>query len=157
MLKKLQAARTVVECGIPAIMANGLVPGMVLRLVAGEELGTLFVPAARLSSRKSWIVSATEPAGVLVVDDGARRALLSPDGSSLLPPGITAVEGEFEAGDTVIVRDQEGHEIARGLCGYPAHEVRKVLGAHSQDVERLLGHVGQAEIVHRDNMVISVR
>ena len=157
MLKKLQAARTVAECGIPAVMANGLVPGMVLRLLSGEPVGTFFVPAPRLSSRKSWIASATEPAGVVLVDDGARRALLSPDGSSLLPSGIIGVDGEFAAGDAVVVRDQQGREIARGLCNYSAAEVRRIQGAQSRDIEQLLGHIGQDEVMHRDNMVVSAR
>ena len=157
MLKKLQAARTVAECGIPAVMANGLLPGMVLRILSGEPVGTFFVPAPRISSRKSWIVSATDPAGALVVDDGARRALLSADGSSLLPSGIVGVEGEFAAGDAVVVRDREGREVARGLCSYPADEVRRIQGAQSRDIERLLGHIGQDEVIHRDNMVVSVR
>ncbi|MGQ9731682.1 MAG: glutamate 5-kinase [Candidatus Zipacnadales bacterium] len=155
MAMKLIAARTAVECGIPAIMADGREPSVLLRLLEGEELGTFFVPEKRISSRKSWLASATTPAGAVVVDEGARRALLAPGGRSLLPAGVIGTEGEFQAGEVLAVRDPSGREIARGITNFSSVEIAKIAGAHTNDVPGLLGRETAPEIIHRDNLVIS--
>lgn len=155
MEKKCEAARLAAGVGIPAIMANGLTHNILLRLVEGEELGTLFVGKDALSARKRWISSVARAAGEMTVDDGARKALSKPGGSSLLPAGVVSVSGHFEAGDVVRVLDSEGREIGRGLVNYSLAEVEAIRGHHTRDIVALLGHVGHAEVIHRDNMVLS--
>ncbi len=155
MLAKINAARTLVSVGIPAVIARGSERRVLSRIIAGDDVGTFFVPRARVSSRKSWIAGALTPEGALVVDAGAREALLQPDGASLLPAGVTDVIGEFGAGDAVTVVDQEGVEIARGLVNYSSAEARKLIGAHSSQIREILGRSGHDEIVHRDNLVVT--
>ena len=113
------------------------------------------LPRRRLPSRKAWLAVHLMPRGTLVVDDGARRALLHCDGASLLPSGIVEVDGDFHAGDLVTVRDGEGGEIARGLANYSADETRAIMGAHSSQIPGLIGREGGADVIHRDDMVIS--
>jgi glutamate 5-kinase len=122
---------------------------------AGADVGTLFVPASTsiLSSRKHWIAYGTKPAGRLVVDDGAARALVS-NGKSLLPAGIRGVEGEFELGDMVSIARGDGTEIARGLAAYPASDLRKIQGLQSAAIEATLGYKSIEEAIHRDDLVI---
>ncbi len=155
MEKKLEAAQMVVDCGIPLVIADGREENIVLRIHDGEEVGTMFVPREARPSRKLWLATALEPAGSLVVDEGACRALRDRDGSSLLPVGIVEVHGSFQAGDLVRVVDQEGGEIARGLVNYSSEEVCAIEGRHSRDVPEILGHVGDEEVIHRDNLVVT--
>jgi glutamate 5-kinase len=155
MARKFAAARTTVECGIPVIMADGREPHTLLRLLEGEELGTFFVPARRLSSRKSWLASATTPQGALRVDAGARQALLSPEGRSLLPSGVRGVEGDFRAGDVLAVYDESGTEIARGISHLSSDEIRRIAGAHTSEVSAILGYATAPEVLHRDNLVVT--
>lgn len=155
MEKKVEAAQMVVDCGIPLIIANGSEEDIVLRIVAGEEVGTLFVPRAAQPSRKLWLATALQPAGDLVIDEGACRALCHRDGSSLLPVGIVEVQGSFAAGDLVRVVDKESREVARGLVNYSSEQVRAIRGQHSSEIARILGHVGDDEVIHRDNLVMS--
>jgi glutamate 5-kinase len=156
MAKKLTATRTAVECGIPVIMADGREPSILLRLLEGEELGTFFVPARRISSRKSWLASATTPDGAVHVDAGARAALLAPDGRSLLPSGVKGVEGEFEAGDVLAVCDEKRREIARGISNFSSEELQRIAGVHTNEVSGILGYETQPEVIHRDNLVLTV-
>jgi len=155
MERKLAAARTAVDCGIPVVMADGREPQILLRLLDGEKQGTFFVPSRRISSRKSWLASATIPRGGVRVDAGARRALLSPEGRSLLPSGVQGVQGEFEAGEVLAVYDESGAEIARGLSNFSSEEIRKIAGAHSTEVSAILGYPAAPEVIHRDNLVVS--
>jgi len=124
-------------------------------VVAGEEVGTCMIARPRLPSRKAWLAVHEHPRGTLVVDEGARRALLRQDGSSLLPSGIVEVRGHFQAGDLVTVVDPSGHEIARGLVNYAAAETEAIRGEHSSRIAEVLGRPGVAEVIHRDDMVIS--
>jgi glutamate 5-kinase len=135
-------------------MADGREPQVLLRLLEGEELGTLFCPARPLSSRKSWLASATATAGQVTIDDGARRALLAPGGRSLLPSGVVRAEGEFEAGAVLAVCDLAGDEVARGITNFSSAEVARVAGAHTTKVSALLGRETAPEVIHRDNLVI---
>jgi glutamate 5-kinase len=155
MEKKCEAARLASNAGIPSIMANGHEPNVLLRILEGEPLGTLFIGGDALPARKRWIASVARAAGEMVVDEGACKALSKPGGSSLLPAGIVAVHGAFQAGDVVRVVDTEGREVGRGLVNYSFSEVDTIRGHHTRDIVGLLGHVGHAEVVHRDNMVLS--
>ncbi len=155
MMKKIAAARTAMDCGIPVVIADGGEDDVLLRILAGEGLGTLFVAREPMAGRKQWIATVVEPAGEIVVDDGARRALVDKDGSSLLAVGIVAVDGNFQAGDVVTVVTAEGEEVARGLVNYSSEEVKQIQGAHSRQIPEILGHIGDEEVVHRDNMVLT--
>ncbi|MGQ9778479.1 MAG: glutamate 5-kinase [Bacillota bacterium] len=153
MASKLEAARIATSSGCPMALIAGEPPGMLGRLLRGEDVGTVFLPRARtLPAREQWIAFGQVPHGELVVDAGAARALRE-GGKSLLPSGIVAVRGEFVEGDLVKVLDQEGKEIARGLVNYNHEDVAKLMGHRTSEIERLLGRKGYDEIIHRDNMV----
>jgi glutamate 5-kinase len=159
MASKVSSARIVTRTGVPAIVAPGHEPDVLPRVLAGADLGTLFVPGPDvLSARKHWIAYGAKPAGRLVIDDGAARALRD-HGKSLLPAGIVAVEGEFELGDTVsiVIAGVSGHdatELGRGLAAYPASDLRKISGLQSAAIEARLGYKGIDEAIHRDDLVI---
>ncbi|HEX4418519.1 MAG TPA: glutamate 5-kinase [Kofleriaceae bacterium] len=154
MASKVSSARIVTRTGVPAVVAPGREPDVVVRVLDGADLGTLFVPGAGvLSARKHWIAYGARPAGRIVVDDGAARALRD-HGRSLLPAGITAVEGEFDLGDTVSVVGAAGTELARGLAAYPAADLRKISGLQSAAIEATLGYKSIDEAIHRDDLVI---
>jgi len=155
MEKKCQAARMAADIGIPAIMVNGKEHNVILRVLEGEDLGTVFVSKAQLPGRKLWIATAAKPAGEIVVDAGACRALTRPDGSSLLPIGVKEVRGEFQAGDLVLVLGPDGVEVARGLVNYASADVAAIRGQHTREIVNILGHVGHTEVIHRDNMVVA--
>ena len=157
MASKVGSARIVTRTGIPAVVAPGRQPDVLLDVVAGRDVGTLFTPPARsddvLSSRKHWIAYGAKPAGRLIVDDGACRALVQ-QRKSLLPRGIVAVEGNFGPGETVSVVTAAGIELARGLSAYDADDLRKIRGLHSNDIEATLGYKSLDEAIHRDDLVI---
>lgn len=141
MASKIQAAKIAMRSGIPLVIASGRKKKVIARVVAGEEEGTLFVPQpTRLRGRKRWIAFFHRPKGMLVVDTGAKRALRE-GGKSLLPPGITRCEGEFEAGEVVRICDQDGTEFARGIAAFGAAEIK------ARKLQRI-------EVVHRDNLVV---
>ena len=157
METKLEAARRVTDAGEIAVIANGRTPDVLTKLTAGERVGTVFVPAHRkLASRERWIGMAVRPGGVLVVDEGAANALRV-RGKSLLATGITEITGNFDKGEVVIIRDQRGREVGRGLINYAAEEVRTIQGRRSSEFEKLLGRRAYDEVVHRDNLVVSER
>jgi glutamate 5-kinase len=154
MATKLTAAGMVTRAGEVAVIANAATPNVLERLLAGEKLGTVFVPAKRrLSSRRRWIGQAARPAGKIIVDDGAAKALLA-GGKSLLPSGITAVAGRFARGDTVAILDSAGREIARGLTNYAAGEIDRIKGLKTSQIAAQLGEKPYDEVVHRNNMSV---
>jgi glutamate 5-kinase len=154
MATKLQAAQKAAASGVPMVIASGREPGVLARILAGEPVGTYFVPKAdRLGARKRWIAFAAPPQGRLVVDAGAARALTG-HGRSLLPSGVTDVTGEFGAGEVVAVVDGGGKEIARGLVNFDTGELRRIRGAKTQEIEARLGYKSFDEVIHRDNLVI---
>ena len=154
MIGKLQGVKKAVAYGIPTIIANGKRPGIVGRILAGEEEGTLFLPREnRLTCRKHWLAYGVKPRGTLVLDPGAAAAILR-GGKSLLPSGILAVKGSFGVGDPVSCCDEGGKEIARGLSNYAAEEVEKIRGCHSWEIEAALGYHSVDEVIHRDNLVV---
>jgi len=157
MEKKLEAAQMVVDCGIPLVIADGEQEDVLIQILAGAEVGTLFVVRGAPASRKLWLATALEPSGLLVIDEGACRALRDRDGSSLLPVGIVEVEGSFQAGDLVQVVDEDGEEVARGLVNYSSEEAAAIQGHHSNEIEHILGHVGDDEVIHRDNLIVTGR
>jgi glutamate 5-kinase len=154
MEKKIVAAQMAVACGIPVVMADGREENVILRTLEGETLGTFFVPGERLDRRKMWIATAREPRGRVLVDEGARRALTSPDGASLLPIGVVEAEGDFRAGDIVEVLGPGREVLARGISNFSLADLRRIKRLHSREVPRLLGRPAAPEVIHRDNMVV---
>jgi glutamate 5-kinase len=157
MDSKLQAAQMVNDAGEVAIVADGRMERILPRLLAGEELGTLFVPQAskKRSSRSRWI-GAVRPAGTVFVDDGARRALAEHN-KSLLPAGIVKVEGDFARGDVVAVAASDGTIIARGLSNYSASQMEIIRGKKTEQIRQLLADAAYDEAIHRDNLVLERR
>jgi glutamate 5-kinase len=154
MLAKVQAARRAASVGVPTVIACGRAPNVLRRVLLGEEVGTLFLSRrSKLRSRKSWIAHALKPRGTLVIDDGAKRALIQ-NGKSLLPSGVVAVEGEFRFGDAVCCVDLEGAEVGRGLVHYSASELRRIKGMHTSKIPAVLGRKFQDEVIHRNDLVI---
>lgn len=154
MDSKLQAARMVTEAGEAMIVADGRMENILPRLLDHEELGTLFIPShKKRPSRSRWIGSA-RPVGSLTIDDGAVKALVEKN-KSLLPAGITKVNGPFDKGDLISIQTTTGEEIARGLSNYPAHTIEKIQGQKTPQVRALLGEAAYDEVIHRDNLVIT--
>lgn len=154
MATKLQAADVARRAGADVIIAAGRAPNVILRAAAGEAVGTRF-PAleTRLDNRKRWILAGPTPAGVLTVDAGAARAICR-HGRSLLPAGIRRVEGTFRRGDTVLVHDEAGHEIARGIVAYSSSALAHILGCHSEQIVERLGYTYGPTVVHRNDMIL---
>jgi glutamate 5-kinase len=155
MVTKLAAARIAIGAGCAMLIAEGegAAAGPLAAIEAGAR-ATLFLPRAEpRSARKAWIAGAVNPAGALIVDDGAARALRS--GKSLLPAGIVAVEGEFERGDCVVVRTRAGVEAGRGLSAYAGADIRRIAGHKSGEIAAILGYRGRDEIIHRDDLVVT--
>ena len=157
MSTKIEAARIATAAGVHTVITQGKSPENILKIIAGEALGTLFEAQPQPSTaRKRWIAGNLIPAGRLYLDRGATEAIRTA-GKSLLPAGITEVEGEFAAQDAVLLCDPNGQEIARGLVNYSDEELRKISGHRSDNISTLLGYEGAETVVHRDNMVIRPR
>ncbi len=155
MVTKLLAAKIAVAAGCHMCIAAGHYPHP-LRRIEKESRGSWFVPqTSARSARAQWIAGSLAPAGALRIDDGALRALRA--GKSLLPAGVTAIDGRFERGDTVSIRAADGAEIARGLVTWSDDDARRVLGRKSAEIEALLGFRGRTELVHRDDLVMLER
>ena len=153
MVTKLQAARKAALFGVPTVLANGMTEGVLGRILKREEVGTLFTSELnKLTSRKHWIAFTLEPAGKILVDEGAKRAILQ-KGKSLLPSGVLEAEGKFLQGDPVILADAAGLEFAKGLVNYDSGEIRKIKGLKTSELEGRLGHKCTDEIIHRDDLV----
>jgi len=153
MVTKLMAGRIAMAAGCRMAIADGRSPGALGKLIDGTARCSWFLPeASPLSARKKWIKGSLKSAGTLIVDDGAVRALSS--GKSLLPAGVTGVDGEFKRGDVVDVKDKGGRVLARGLVAYDADAARRIAGRKSAEIEKLLGFRGRDEIVHRDDLVV---
>ena len=155
MKSKVQAAKKVTASGIPYIIAPGRRAGVLQEIMDGKETGTLFLPPAEhLNSRKYWIAFTLRSRGRLFIDDGAKEALIQ-DGKSLLPSGVTQVEGDFALGDPVTCVDAAGNAIAKGLVNYSADEIRKIMGLKSSRIEQVLGYKDYDEVIHRDNLAVT--
>jgi glutamate 5-kinase len=155
MKSKILAAKKVTSIGIPCIIAPGKRKKVLSDIMVGKEVGTLFLPqTSRINSKKYWIANTLRPRGRLILDDGAKKALLE-KGKSLLPSGITAVEGTFAAGDPVHCVDSEGTLLAKGLVNYSGDDIRKIMGLKTSQIDPVLGHKDYDEVIHRGNLVIT--
>ncbi|MCB1915451.1 MAG: glutamate 5-kinase [Rhodocyclaceae bacterium] len=153
MVTKIRAARRAARSGAHTVIASGRDADVLLRLAAGEEVGSLLHAAnSPLQARKQWLADHLQVAGSLILDDGACRALAQ--GRSLLPVGVHSAIGEFARGEVVSCLSLAGREVARGLANYAAGECRRIAGRPSSEIESLLGYVDEAEIIHRNNMVV---
>jgi glutamate 5-kinase len=156
MKSKVFAAKKVTAMGIPCVIAPGKRKNTLTDIIAGKEVGTLFLPMADyLNSKKYWIAFTLQPSGKLVIDDGAKKALLE-KGKSLLPSGIINVEGDFDLGDPVSCVDREGTSVAKGLVNFNSAEIRKIKGLKTSQISNVLGHKDYDEIIHRDNLVVTI-
>jgi len=155
MITKILAAKRAAASGASTVIAWGREPDVLLRLASGESIGTaLLAQTAKHQARKRWISDHLQLRGAAIVDDGAVSKIVR-EGKSLLPIGMTGVEGDFSRGEVIAVRDARGQEVARGLANYASAEARLLCRKSSSDFERLLGYAGEAEMIHRDNLVLS--
>ncbi|MEO8935733.1 MAG: glutamate 5-kinase [Burkholderiaceae bacterium] len=153
MFTKILAARRAASSGAHTLIASGREPDVLVRLARGEAIGTqLVAPLGRLSARKQWMADHLQVAGRLLLDAGAAIALAS-GGRSLLPIGVTAVEGSFSRGDVVACIGPSGSEIARGIVNYASGDARRIAGHPSGEIEMLLGFVDEPELIHRTNLL----
>jgi len=154
MQSKIHAAKMVAARGGCSFIGPGREPEILQRLLAGEPVGTFFLPKEeKLHSRKHWIAYTLRPKGFLVLDEGACRAVME-RGKSLLASGIREVRGKFRIGDPVHCLDEHGHTVAAGLVSYSSAEIEKIGGVKSSEIEKTLGYKYSDEVIHRDNLVI---
>lgn len=154
MLTKILAAKRAARSGADTIIAWGREPGVLLRLAAGERLGTqLLAQQATIAARKQWLADHLQVRGRVTLDAGAVKALMV-DGKSLLPVGVCAATGDFERGELVSCLNESGREIARGLVNYSYADTCRILRTPSSRIEATLGYIGEPELIHRDNLVL---
>jgi len=154
MVSKIQAAQKASRSGVPTVIARGTKEGVLHQIIKGKEIGTLILPKkVTLSSRKHWIAFNLKPKGDVVVDEGAKKAILQ-KGKSLLPSGVVKVRGFFDRGDSVSCLGPRGKEFARGLINYSAQELERIKGLKSDQIEKLLGYKYSDEVIHRDDLVV---
>ncbi|BAO83750.1 glutamate 5-kinase [Serpentinimonas maccroryi] len=157
MITKILAAKRAASSGASTVIAWGREPDALLRLLAGEPIGTcLLADTPKLQARKQWMADHLQLRGAVRLDAGAAAKIVQ-EGKSLLPIGMTAVEGEFARGDVIALRGPDGSELARGLANYSAAEARLLCRKASADFERLLGYAAEPEMIHRDNLVLTQR
>ena len=155
MATKIQAAKAATSSGINMVIASGTEKNAIPRILAGESIGTMFVSREnRLQFRKRWLAFGARIQGSVVVDNGCAEAIHKAGGCSVLPAGITAVDGVFEPGSTISVKNADGHELARGLSHYSSEELELIKGCKSSEIEDILGHKNYDEVIHRDDLVI---
>ena len=153
MITKIEAARVALQSGCRLVITDGRVANPLAALAAGARATWFVSQAEPHTARKRWIAGTLKPEGMITVDAGAARALAR--GNSLLPAGVTAVDGAFERGDPVIVCDADGKELARGLVAYGRADAQRILGRQSGEIENILGYRGREEMIHRDDLVES--
>ncbi|MCX7326136.1 MAG: glutamate 5-kinase [Hyphomicrobiales bacterium] len=154
MTTKIEAGKIAVSGGTHMVIADGRPKNPLSAIANGARCTWFLTTSTPATARKVWIAGSLEPRGVIHVDPGAARALAG--GASLLPVGVRKVDGDFQRGDAVIIRDINGTELGRGLVAYDAVEARAVIGKLSKDIEAVLGHAGQAEMIHRDDMALVI-
>ncbi len=154
MITKVLAAKRAARSGAHTVIASGREERVLLRLAAGERIGSQLTAATNtLNARKQWLADHLLMKGRVVVDAGAANALRR-GGKSLLPIGVTAVEGEFVRGDVIACVDEAGREVARGLTNYGAEDARKIASRATAEIEGILGYIDEPELIHRNNLVI---
>ena len=155
MITKILAAKRAAGSGASTVIAWGREPKVLLRLVEGEAIGTLLVAQTqKMQARKQWMADHLQLRGAVTVDPGA-ASMVHDSGKSLLPIGMTSVQGDFSRGDVIAIKDMDGHEIARGLANYSSAEARLICRKVSSEFEKLLGYTGESEMVHRTNLILS--
>lgn len=155
MVTKLQAAKVAMNCGFLMTIALGKEERVITRILNGEPLGTLFLPREnKLHSKKRWIAFGSNPQGKIFIDEGAAKALTE-KGKSLLPTGITGIEGDFEISNTVSVYCNN-REIGRGIVNYSSGDIGRIMGKKTKDIARILGYKDFDEVIHRNNFVLSI-
>lgn len=152
MVTKLAAAKIALGAGCRMAIASGHLHHPLKALLDGGKATWFLAAAEPTTERKRWIAGSLKPQGIITVDDGAEKALKS--GRSLLPIGVTAIDGNFVRGDAVLIRSENGQDLARGLMAYPALEARKIMGHKTTEIEGLLGYQGKDALIHRDDLVV---
>lgn len=156
MATKIQAARIAMHSGTVTVITNMEEKDIIRRVIEGETVGTVFWPCTnKMENKKRWIAFSSSICGKIVVDEGAARALVK-QGKSLLPSGITSVEGPFDIGNTVVIAGPDGTEIARGIVSYSSEDIERIKGAQTRDIARILGHKDYDEVVHRNNLALEL-
>jgi len=151
---KLTAAKRAAHSGCATVIASGRVEKVLQRLAQGKKIGTLLKPEqTQITARKQWIAGQVQVCGTLILDQGASQAIQK-NGTSLLPVGIEKSEGTFDRGDVVDCKNNDGDIIARGVVNYSHNEVRQLYKTPSKQISNILGYAGEAEIIHRDNLVV---
>jgi glutamate 5-kinase len=153
MVTKIEAGRIALASGTNMVITSGTVEHPLRRLSQGAPCTWMLAPSDPVTARKRWIAGQLEPKGVVEIDAGAERALLS--GKSLLPAGVRRVEGAFERGDAVVIRGPDGRELGRGLVAYTREDAARIIGKRTSEIAAILGYAGRAALVHRDDMVLS--
>jgi glutamate 5-kinase len=153
MVTKLAAAKTAMAAGCSMVISDGKDLFPLKRIEEGAAVTWFVSSSSPKTARKRWIAGSLSAQGTLVVDDGAAAALRN--GKSLLPTGVSEIEGDFQRGDAVVIRNVVGQEIGRGLCAYSAQDARRIMGHKSGEIEAILGYRGRAEMVHRDDLALA--
>lgn len=153
MITKLNAAKVVTNSGSNAMIVNGLTQGIIRKIFEEESVGTLFLSNNKLSSKHRWIAYATNVRGEIIVNNGAKKALIEQQ-KSLLSVGILSIKGKFEIGEVVCILDENGNEFARGAVNYTSEEVEKIIGLHSFEIKNVLGYMHSDDIINKDNLVV---
>lgn len=154
MKTKIEAGKIALASGTHMVIASGKTLNPLKAIGLGARMTWFIAPLDPVSSRKRWIAGQLEARGSIAVDQGAERALAQ--GKSLLPAGVTRVEGRFDRGDAVVIRNAEGRELGRGLVAYPSDEAQRIAGHKSAEIAAILGHTGRAELIHRDDLALGV-
>lgn len=152
MRTKIEAAKIATTAGVHMAIADGRIDHPLKRISDGGRCTWFLTPSNPVTSRKKWIAGSLEPKGVVRIDEGAARAIRG--GASLLPAGVKAIEGGFNRGDCVVIRNPAGGEIGRGLIAYDAGEAAQIMGRSSRDIEDILGYSGRSAMIHRDDMAL---
>ena len=153
MVTKVEAGRLAISGGTHMVITSGLVEHPLRALEEGGSSTWFYADGDPVTARKRWIAATLQPRGVLTIDDGAAKALLA--GNSLLPAGITTLEGDFDRGDAVRLVDAAGCELGRGIAAYAAEDATRIIGHKSSEIETILGYAGRTAMVHRDDMVVT--
>lgn len=153
MKTKLEAAKVVSRSGNYMVITNGKKPNAIKNVFGDNFIGTIFLPVENLSGKKRWIAYATNVLGIIKVNSGAKKALTE-NFSGLLPAGITEVQNEFDRGDVIAIIDQNNKEFAKGIANYSSEECKKLIGEHSDNIEKILGYKNYDNIIGRDNIVL---
>ena len=151
MITKIEAAKICNLSGCNMIIANGLHLNPIDKIIKKNNCTLFISKISKLHARKKWIISSVSPKGEIIIDDGAKKALIN--GKSLLAAGIKKVSGKFSKGDHIKILDIKRKEFARGLSSFSSEEVHKIIGCHSNEIQKILGYVSKSEVVHKDDMV----